>query len=149
MAVPYKIVIDCEDPHRLAEFWSEALGYVVEDNSTLVQALLDAGQVPEAAVTRAGGVLAFVEAQGIRDPDDPFDEYTGVGRGGRVLFQRVPEAKTVKNRVHLDLHVGADARAETVDRLKGLGATVLWEGSQGPNSWVTMADPESNEFCVA
>ena len=149
MAVPYKIVIDCADPHRLADFWSEALGYVVEDNSTLVQALLDAGQVPEAAVTRVRGVLAFVEAQGIRDPDDPFDEYTGVGRGGRVLFQKVPEAKTVKNRVHLDLHVGVDARAEAVDRLKGLGATVLWEGSQGPNSWVTMADPESNEFCVA
>jgi len=149
MAVPYKIVIDCEDPHRLAEFWAEALGYVVEDNSTLVQALLDAGQVPEAAVTRVRGVLAFVEAQAVRDPDDPFDEYTGVGRGGRVLFQRVPEPKTVKNRVHLDLHVGPDARAETVDRLKGHGATVLWEGSQGPNSWVTMADPELNEFCVA
>jgi hypothetical protein len=149
MAVPYKIVIDCADPHRLAEFWSEALGYVVEDHSAFIQTLLDAGQVPESAVTRVGGRLAFAEASGIRDPDGAVDPHTGVGRGGRVLFQKVPEPKTVKNRVHLDLHVGADARAETVDRLKGLGATVLWEGSQGPNSWVTMADPESNEFCVA
>ena len=149
MAVPYKIVIDCADPHRMAEFWAEALGYVVEDNSAFIQTLLDGGQLPEAAVTRVRGGLAFSDAQAVRDPDHPVDPRTGVGRGGRVLFQKVPEPKTVKNRVHLDLHVGPDARAETVERLKGLGASVLWEGSQGPNSWVTMADPEGGEFCVA
>ena len=149
MAVAYKIVIDCSDPHRLADFWAAALGYVVEDNSALVQALLDGGQVPEAAVTRARGVLAFSDGAGIRDPDHPFDPHTGIGRGGRVLFQKVPEAKVVKNRVHLDLHVGPEGRAEAVERLKGLGATVLWEAEQGGKPWVTMADPESNEFCVA
>jgi predicted enzyme related to lactoylglutathione lyase len=55
----------------------------------------------------------------------------------------------VKNRVHLDLHVGADARAATVERLTKEGGTVLWDGQQGGSSWVTMADPEGNEFCVA
>jgi hypothetical protein len=65
-----------------------------------------------------------------------------------VLFQVVPEPKTVKNRVHLDLHVGAERRPEVVERLVGLGATVLWEGREGPSTWVTMADPEGNEFCV-
>jgi hypothetical protein len=149
MAVPYKIVVDCADPHRLADFWADALEYVVEDNSALIQDLLDGGQVPEAAVTRVRGVLAWPDAAAIRDPDHPFDPRTGIGRGGRVLFQKVPEPKAVKNRVHLDLHVGPDARAETVERLKRRGAMVLWEGSVGPSSWVTMADPESNEFCVA
>jgi hypothetical protein len=65
-----------------------------------------------------------------------------------VLFQEVPEAKTVKNRVHLDVRVGAERREAEVARLLGLGATELWRGSQGPYAWVTLADPEGNEFCV-
>jgi hypothetical protein len=66
----------------------------------------------------------------------------------RVLFQRVPEAKTVKNRVHLDVRVGAERREAEVARLIGLGATELWRGAQGPFEWATLADPEGNEFCV-
>jgi hypothetical protein len=149
MAVPYKIVIDCADPHRLADFWAVALSYVVEDHSALVQALLDGGQLPESAVIQVRGALAFSDAAAVRDPDGPVDPRTGVGRGGRVLFQKVPEAKVVKNRVHLDLHVGPDARAAKVAQLTELGGTVLWEAEQGGSSWVTMGDPESNEFCVA
>jgi hypothetical protein len=62
----------------------------------------------------------------------------------------VPEGKTVKNRVHLDFHVGDEAsRGEAVERLLALGAARLWDGQQGPNKWVTMADPEGNELCVA
>jgi hypothetical protein len=61
----------------------------------------------------------------------------------------MPEAKVARNRVQLDLDVGPDARAAKVAQLEQLGATVLWEGAQGGSSWVTMADPESNEFCVA
>ena len=142
-------MIDCADPHLLADFWAVALDYVVEDNSALIKGLLDAGAVPEAAVTKFHGRLAFAEAMGIRDPDAPFDERTGIGQGGRVLFQKVPEPKTVKNRVHLDLHVGADRRAGVVDALLAAGATKLWDGAQGGSTWVTMADPEGNEFCVA
>lgn len=149
MAVAYKVVIDSVDPHRLAAFWAIALEYVVEDNSAMIKQLLDAGQVSEPETTTVDGRLRFREAVAVRDPDAPVDERSGMGLGGRVLFQVVPESKTVKNRVHLDLHVGADRRAEVVDRLVAAGGRVLWDGRQGPSTWVTMADPEGNEFCVA
>jgi len=149
MAVHYKIAIDCADPHRLAAFWAEALDYVVEDHSPLVQFLLDQGQVTDDQVTTVDGRLAWRHAAGVRDPDAPVDERSGVGKGGRVLFQVVPEAKTVKNRVHLDLHIGPERRDEVVKHLEALGGTRLWDGSEGGSTWVTMADPEGNEFCVA
>jgi len=65
----------------------------------------------------------------------------------RQLFQRVPESKSVKNRLHLDLRPSGTRGAE-VERLKELGATVL-EGFGGPEAtWVVMQDPEGNELCV-
>jgi hypothetical protein len=149
MAVAYKVVIDCADPHRLAEFWATALEYVVEDNSTLIKELLAGGLVSAEQTTTVDGQLRFRHAVAVRDPDAPVNERTGVGLGGRVLFQIVPEPKTVKNRVHLDLHVGVERRADVVERLTAAGGRVLWEGREGPNAWVTMADPEGNEFCVA
>jgi len=149
MAVAYKICVDCADPHRLAAFWAEAMGYVVEDNSTMIQGLLDAGHITDDLLTEVEGRRAWRTAAGIRDPDGPVEAYSGIGRGGRVLFQVVPEPKTVKNRVHLDLHVGPERRAEVVERLTALGGTVLWERSEFGSSWITMADPEGNEFCVA
>ena len=66
-----------------------------------------------------------------------------------MYFQLVPEPKGSKNRLHLDLQFGPDERVAEVERLERLGATRLFEGSQGPHSWVTMADPEGNEFCVS
>jgi len=64
-----------------------------------------------------------------------------------LLFIRVPEAKTVKNRLHIDVNaVGTDQQAE-VERLVGLGARHVDVG-QGEQSWVVLADPEGNEFCV-
>jgi hypothetical protein len=149
MAVAYKIVVDSSDPHRLAAFWAEALGYVMEDHSKLIQSLVDAGRVSDEDLTTVDGRSDFRVAAAVRDPDAPFNEFTGIGEGGRILFQSVPEPKTVKNRVHLDLHVGPDARAETVARLEELGAKVLYEKAEMGSSWVTMADPEGNEFCVA
>jgi predicted enzyme related to lactoylglutathione lyase len=64
-----------------------------------------------------------------------------------LLFQKVPEPKTVKNRVHLDFR--ADSMADEVARLVGLGATVLTERSLGDFAWTVLADPEGNEFCVS
>ena len=61
----------------------------------------------------------------------------------------VPEAKTVKNRVHLDLRSGPEGAEAVVARLAAAGATELYRGRQGPLQWVTMADPEGNEFCVS
>jgi hypothetical protein len=65
-----------------------------------------------------------------------------------MLFQDEPTPKTAKNRLHIDVHVG-DRQAEVVERLTKLGARRLWEASQGPMSWVTMADPDGNEICVS
>jgi hypothetical protein len=164
MSVVYKICIDCADPHRLAAFWAQALEYVIEDHSALIQFLLDQGQVTDADVTTVDGRLAWREAAAVRDPDGPVDTRSGVGLGGRVLFQVVPEGKfarlrsgpelgevtmlEVKNKVHLDLHVGAERRGAVVAGLVEAGGSVLWEANERGSSWVTMADPEGNEFCV-
>jgi hypothetical protein len=64
-----------------------------------------------------------------------------------LLFQKVPEPKVVKNRVHLDLR--GDSMADEVARLTGLGATVLAERCLGDFCWTVMADPAGNEFCVS
>jgi hypothetical protein len=85
----------------------------------------------------------------VRHPDDPYDKERGTGLGRRLLFQRVPEAKTVKNRLHLDLHPGPERREAEVERLTELGAGVLRRVSEPAGVWVVMADPEGNEFCVA
>jgi hypothetical protein len=149
MAVRYKVCVDCTDPHRLAAFWAEALEYVVEDHSGLITFLLEQGRATPADVTTVDGRPAWRTAAAVRDPDHPVDPRSGVGLGGRVLFQVVDEPKTVKNRVHLDLHYGAERRLETVERLVKAGGRVLWEGSENGATWITMADPEGNEFCVA
>ncbi|HEX2056920.1 MAG TPA: VOC family protein [Actinomycetota bacterium] len=67
------------------------------------------------------------------------------GSGNALLFLRVPDDKKVKNRIHLDLKP-TDQAAE-VERVKGLGATEVDIG-QGDVSWVVLADPEGNEFCI-
>jgi hypothetical protein len=64
-----------------------------------------------------------------------------------ILFQKVPEPKVVKNRVHLDFR--ADVMADEVERLRGLGATFVAERSLGDLRWTVMTDPEGNEFCVS
>lgn len=149
MPIPFKVVVDCADPHMLSRFWALALGWVVEDHSALVQALLGQGVVGEDDTITAHGLLGWRHAAAVRDPDGPVDPQTGIGQGGRVLFQVVPEPKPGKNRVHLDLHVGPERRDEHVEFLLAHGATKLWDGSQGPNTWQVLADPEGNEFCVA
>ena len=93
MAVPFKIVIDCADPHRLAGFWAAALDYVVEDHSDLIRQLLDAGTIKDADTRTVDGRLSWAGAAAVRDPDAPVDPRSGVGLGGRVLFQVVPEGK--------------------------------------------------------
>ena len=62
--------------------------------------------------------------------------------------QRLPETKTIKNRVHLDLTTGADDRDAEIERLLRLGARRVNIGQTGEESWTVLADPEGNEFCV-
>jgi glyoxalase superfamily protein len=147
MAVAYKVVFDAVDPHSQAFFWADVLGYVVEDNTAFIRSLLDAGAITDADVTEFDGRLFFSSGAAARDPYSPVDE-RGVGLGGRVLFLAVPEHKTTKNRVHLDVHVGADKAAAEVTRLVELGATVLYRVDEPGSRHVTLADPEGNEFCV-
>ncbi|BCB85818.1 VOC family protein [Phytohabitans suffuscus] len=148
MSVHYQVTFSTADPHGLAAFYAVAVGYVVEDHSTLIKSLLEQGQTTEDDVETVDGRLRWRKYAAIRDPEGPFDEFSGSGRGGRMLFQDEPTPKTAKNRLHLDLHAG-DRRDEVVEQLTRLGATRLWEASIGPMSWVTMADPDGNEVCVS
>ena len=68
--------------------------------------------------------------------------------GSRDICSRCP-SKTVKNRVHLDVRLRGDDLDEVVERFKAKGATYLHDGRQGPNTWVTLADPEGNELCLS
>ena len=71
------------------------------------------------------------------------------GQGFSLLFLPVPEGKVVKNRMHLDLLPTARSRDEEVERLLGIGATLVEDHRKADGAgWVTLADPEGNEFCV-
>ena len=84
---------------------------------------------------------------GDSDPDiASIDDPSGAGPS--IAFQRVPEAKNGKNRVHFDLSVDDNHLDEAVDRLVTLGATKIDVGQGSDRSWVVLADPEGNEFCV-
>ncbi len=149
----FQVVVDAGDPHLLARFWAAALRYEVEDHDAMVRGLLDQGLVGDADVVEVDGVLHFAAAVGIRPPGADQAE---AARNQRLLFVAVPEAKTVKNRVHLDLHVAgpertadAEARLESeVARVEALGATVLYRHDEADGRWVTLADPEGNELCL-
>ena len=107
------LTVDCSDPSELARFWSEVLGYEIEED----------------------------------DDEDAVAIEPAEKSGPGLLFLKVPEGKTVKNRLHLDVNpMGSDQDAE-VERILGLGARRVDIG-QGEQTWVVLADPEGNEFCV-
>ena len=140
MAHTFQVTIDSAAPHPLADWWADALGWEREPtDEAFIRSMVEQGFARESDTMRHGGELVWVEGAAIRHP---------TGGAPRVLFQLVPDAKTVKNRVHLDVRVGPEDVAAEVARLTARGATVLHEGQQGPHRWVTMADPEGNEFCV-
>jgi hypothetical protein len=140
MAWDFQVVIDCADPHQLADWWAEALGWAVEpSDEAFIRKMIAEGQASESDTATHDGVLVWREGQAIRHPDS----------NRRILFQLVQEPKTVKNRVHLDVFVGADNVEAELERLTGLGAKILHRGRQGPHAWVTIADPEGNELCLA
>ncbi|WP_280236844.1 VOC family protein [Nocardia cyriacigeorgica] len=150
MALNWKLVIDSRDAATLADFWAAALEYEVEDPSALIDHLLTAGQLPDEAVLEHRGRKIFRGYAGIRHPDDPFDPVSGVGSGRRLLFQDVPEDKSVKNRLHIDVHSEPGGLESLVARLEALGATRVREFDRGPaGHWWVMLDPEGNEFCAA
>lgn len=150
MALNWKLVIDTRNAPALADFWAAALDYEVENPSALIEHLLAAGQLGDDAVLEHGGHKTFRGYAAIRHPDDPFDQTSGIGHGRRLLFQDVPEDKSGKNRLHIDVHSEAGDLDGLVDRLEALGATRLREIDKGPaGHWWVMQDPEGNEFCAA
>jgi hypothetical protein len=116
-----ELAIDCADPHRLAEFWCAVLGYEVQGEE---DGLVGIGPVVSSSGDAPSGPVPPV-----------------------LTFAQVPEAKTVKNRLHLDLSPSDHDRDAEVRRLLALGARHVDIG-QGDVSWVVLADPEGNEFCV-
>jgi hypothetical protein len=142
MATGIQVVFDAADPDKIAHFWAEALGYIIQPPppgyDSWQQLLAEMG-VPESDWDRASAAV---------DPD---------GNGPRIFVQKVPEPKSVKNRVHLDINVAGrstppDQRRPKVDaeveRLEKIGATRLYVLEDYGEYCVTMADPEGNEFCV-
>ena len=143
MAREVQVTFDCSDPAALADFWAAALGYVVQpppEGFDSWDAALDAWGVPE---DRRHDNSAVV------DPE---------GKGPRVFFQRVPEGKTAKNRVHLDVRAAPGLQGEkrmtaleqAAADLVSLGGIRVkrFEPGQMDQGWVVMQDPEGNEFCL-
>ncbi len=141
MATSVQVVFDCADPDKLASFWAGALHYKKQDPPAVSWPdFLKAQGIPESEWNSASAVV---------DPD---------GNGPRIYFQRVPEDKVVKNRVHLDLNVGgprsapADERRRRVDaevdRLVKLGARQSRTIEERGEYFINMFDPEGNEFDV-
>jgi hypothetical protein len=134
-----QVTFDCADPHAQAAFWAQVFGTAVEDHSALVNQLVADGRMSAEDRIEIGGRSGFREVAACSDP-------TGVEP--RLFFQRVPEEKVAKNRVHLDVHIDPDRKDTEVERLTGLGATLIETHSdRGPLTYV-LRDPEGNEFCL-
>ena len=142
MPADIQIAFDCLDVDRMVQFWASALGYVV--------------QPPPPGYDRWEDLLAEMGV-----PEDQWSSRSAIidpeGTRPRVFFQQVPETKSAKNRVHLDVSVAGrevrgderrDLLAATVQRLVGEGATLVHEFEEYGDHWVTMLDPEGNEFDV-
>jgi hypothetical protein len=146
MPVSYQLVIDCASPEPLARFWAEALHYVIApapDGFDTWDDFYRSIGVPEDEL--GGGADSIVDPQ---------------GEGPRIWFQVVPEQKSVKNRLHIDVNASGgrgsslDVRRERVEaeaeRLVSLGATRLRTNSEeGMDHYaVALLDPEGNEFDI-
>jgi hypothetical protein len=138
-----QVVIDCADPAALAGFWAQVLGYERQPPPP--------GFDDWESWARSSGI-----------PPERWNAYDALvdpaGHGPRVFFQRVPEPKTVKNRVHLDVHPELDG-AEGAERwpavlafvegLETLGARRGREYDEFGTRWIAVLDPEGNEFDVS
>ncbi|MCK9868862.1 VOC family protein [Nocardiopsis dassonvillei] len=152
MSLDVQVTFDAHDPRALSSFWRDVLGYVHPGPP--------GADLPEGADPLAAWD-AFLEQVGV--PEDQRNTRSAVedpeGRGPRLFFQRVPEDKVVKNRLHLDVRVApgllgeermAALEAECA-RLVELGATRVRRHEPEPpmeTGFIVMADPEGNEFCL-
>ena len=108
-----ELIVDARDPHALARFWSDVLGWEVGESKD---------------------EIAWLKPP---NPSVPL-----------IVFVPVPDDKTVKDRIHIDVSPTDRSRDEEVERLLALGAQRADVGQGEDVSWVVLADPEGNEFCV-
>ncbi|HQY98478.1 MAG TPA: VOC family protein [Propionicimonas sp.] len=146
MSLSFQVTVDCADPHAQADWWAETLGWEVEpSDEAFIRRMIAEGHATQDETLVHRGQLVWATGAAIRVPDAPVGSPCS-----RVLFQMVPEPRTVKNRVHLDVRLGRGADLDAArDALIARGATFLHEAAQGPFRWYTLADPEANEFCVS
>ncbi|MER5393400.1 VOC family protein [Saccharopolyspora sp. NPDC002686] len=152
MSREFQVTIDAHDPRALSVFWRDALDYAIPGPPG---AELAEGADPLAAWD------AFLERVGV--PEEQRNARSALedpdGRGPRLFFQRVPEDKVAKNRLHLDIRAAPGLQGEErmaaleaeCDRLVGLGATRVSRHEPEPpfgGGHIVMADPEGNEFCL-
>jgi hypothetical protein len=134
-----QVTFDCTEPERVARFWCEVLGYVIPSPSEEFAAWADYRD--SLSPEEQGSWCACVDPSGV---------------GPRLFFQRVPEGKVTKNRVHLDVRVGTGLEGEErlaaleaeCARLLPLGALRVRLLYDGTDSCIVMQDVEGNEFCL-
>lgn len=133
MARQIQITVDAAAPRTLGEFWCQVLGYVEEPP-------------PAGFDTWEDALTAFGIDQ--TDPDSAFAIVDPDDIGPRVFFLKVPEGKTAKNRLHLDVQVEQSDLHVRAGELVALGATHVAEFDKPEGHWITLLDPEGNEFCL-
>jgi hypothetical protein len=136
----FQVTFDCADPGRPAAFWGESLGYV-----------------PQEPPDGSGSWEDWARAKGIPEErwNDADARVDPCGAGPRPFFQRVPEPKNAKNRVHLDVNAGAALEGERrrdrvrteAERATALGAAEIAVLDERSGFWIVMREPEGNEFC--
>lgn len=141
MTTGFQVTFDAHEPKQLGQFWCAVLGYIEQPpppGFADIDSFLDSVDWPK---DQRADFYAIV------DPD---------GKLPRMYFQRVPEGKTAKNRLHLDVNVGAGLSGEQrsaatrkkADELVALGATEVREADERGERWIVMQDIEGNEFCL-
>jgi Glyoxalase-like domain len=142
MSVSVQVTFDAHDPEALGRFWAEVLGYIEQPPPEGFDSWDDFLESISFPVEERGDFYAVV------DPEK---------NGPRLFFQRVPEGKTAKNRLHLDVNVGTGAKNSDerraivrtrADALVALGATETREVEERGEYWIVLQDPEGNEFCL-
>lgn len=143
MSETFQVTFDCADPAKLSRFWVVALGYKLQDPPP--------------------GFASWDEW--LRQSDIPEEEWNDFSVAvdpenikPSLYFQKVPEGKVAKNRLHLDIKITEGPRipaterqkqiAPKVQQLEALGATQIGVVEKHGSYWIVMADPEGNEFCL-
>lgn len=141
MEMSVQVTIDSAHPHRQADWWAELLGWSVEpQDAAFIRRMVDEGQATVEETAEHDGRLVWRAGAAINAPEHI--------RAPRILFVEVPEDKTVKNRVHLDLRPAAEDAEAARARAMELGAVPIGSGQQGPHAWTVFSDLEGNEFCL-